>query len=216
MYDTPEATFALDLATPALVLVLATTLAGWLARWKPRLVLVDCLVRWLPDYYSYEVRARLYRWAGCQFGPGVQLYGRLHLYGRDWHTTHLSVGAGSNIAPQCVLGLDHPIRIGRTVGLAPFVRVVTALTDGPLLSAALVRTAGARPVGSVWIDDGAVVMTGATILPGVRIGRGAIVGAGAVVTRDVLPNTFVGGVPAELIRHLPEGPLEQTAAPERR
>jgi acetyltransferase-like isoleucine patch superfamily enzyme len=62
-------------------------------------------------------------------------------------------------------------------------------------------------VGPVRIEDGAVVMTGATILPGVTVGRGAIIGAGAVVASDVAPNTFVGGVPARLIRELSEGPI---------
>ena len=40
---------------------------------------------------------------------------------------------------------------------------------------------------NVWIGASAVV------LPGVRIGDGAIVAAGAVVTKDVPPNTVVGG-----------------------
>jgi acetyltransferase-like isoleucine patch superfamily enzyme len=52
-------------------------------------------------------------------------------------------------------------------------------------------------------------MTGVNVLPGVTIGRGAVVGAGAVVTKDVAPNTFVGGVPAKLIRTLPEGRPEE-------
>lgn len=39
-----------------------------------------------------------------------------------------------------------------------------------------------------------------TVLPGVTIGDGAIVAAGAVVTKDVPPNTIVGGVPAKIIR----------------
>ena len=43
---------------------------------------------------------------------------------------------------------------------------------------------------NVWI--GASV----TLVPGVTIGDGAIVAAGAVVTKDVEPNTVVGGVPA--------------------
>lgn len=46
----------------------------------------------------------------------------------------------------------------------------------------------------VWIGYEAVIMTGVTI------GDGAIIGTRAVVTKDVLPYTIVGGVPAKPIR----------------
>lgn len=46
----------------------------------------------------------------------------------------------------------------------------------------------------VWIGYEAV------ILSGVSIGDGAVIGCRAVVTRDVLPYTVVGGVPAKPIR----------------
>lgn len=39
-----------------------------------------------------------------------------------------------------------------------------------------------------------------TILSGVHIGDGCVVGAGAVVTKDILPYSIVGGVPAKVIR----------------
>ena len=41
-----------------------------------------------------------------------------------------------------------------------------------------------------------------TVLPGVTIGDNAIVAAGAVVTKDVEPNTVVGGVPAKIIKRI--------------
>jgi acetyltransferase-like isoleucine patch superfamily enzyme len=50
----------------------------------------------------------------------------------------------------------------------------------------------------------AAVGAGATILPGVEIGEGALVAAGAVVTKDVAPWTIVAGVPARVLREVPD------------
>jgi acetyltransferase-like isoleucine patch superfamily enzyme len=46
----------------------------------------------------------------------------------------------------------------------------------------------------VWIGANCI------ITPGVTIGEGAVVAAGSVVTKDVISNAVVGGVPAKLIR----------------
>ncbi len=52
----------------------------------------------------------------------------------------------------------------------------------------------------VHICRNAWIGAGATILPGVTVGENAVVAAGAVVTKDVAPNTVVGGNPAKLIK----------------
>lgn len=50
------------------------------------------------------------------------------------------------------------------------------------------------------IKKNAWIATGATILSGVTVGENAVVAAGAVVTHDVLENTVVAGVPAQVIK----------------
>ncbi len=54
----------------------------------------------------------------------------------------------------------------------------------------------------VRIRKNAWIGAGATILPGVTVGENAIVAAGAVVSKDVPPNTAVGGVPAKILKTL--------------
>ena len=62
--------------------------------------------------------------------------------------------------------------------------------------------------GPVIVEDDVWIGEGVCILPGVRIGKHAIIGANAVVTRDVPPNSVVGGIPAAVLFYLfdrPEG-----------
>ena len=59
-------------------------------------------------------------------------------------------------------------------------------------------------IGCIEIMDNCFIGTNSTIIGGVRIGPNAIVAAGSVVTKDVLPNSVVGGVPAKYICSLDE------------
>lgn len=54
-------------------------------------------------------------------------------------------------------------------------------------------------LGCIEIMDNVFIGANSTIIGGTRIGPNAIVAAGAVVTKDVPPNSVVGGVPAKYI-----------------
>src|ERR1700757_1631860 len=52
------------------------------------------------------------------------------------------------------------------------------------------------------IERNVWIAAGATIIGGVTVGENSVVAAGSVVTKDVLPNSFVGGNPAKVIRSI--------------
>ena len=114
------------------------------------------------------------------------------------HTTH---SLKLTIADNVTINLDGEVTIGKNVAIAPHVVIYTGSHKiGP----------GSMRIGDfqalpVTIEEGAWVRVGAVIVPGVTIGRGAVVAAGAVVLKDVPPNTYVEGNPAQVVRKLPWG-----------
>lgn len=100
------------------------------------------------------------------------------------------LNSGCRFQDQGGIRIGDDALIGHNVVIATL-NHATAPDERATLSPAPVR------LGSkVWIG------ANATILPGVTIGDGAIVAAGAVVSKDVAPNTIVGGVPARMIRQI--------------
>ena len=60
------------------------------------------------------------------------------------------------------------------------------------------KAAPVRIESDVWLGTRVIVLRGVTI------GRGSVVGAGAVVTRSIPPFVFAAGIPAQVIRSLPQ------------
>lgn len=92
------------------------------------------------------------------------------------------------------------VNIGNNVWIGPNTDIYTV--NHPLTaSGRRKRLAIAKPVkigDDVWIG-GKV-----TITPGVTIGSNVVIAAGAVVTKDIPSNSLAGGVPARIIKSLPE------------
>lgn len=92
-------------------------------------------------------------------------------------------------------GLD----IGDDVMIGPNVSLITS--GHPLEPSQRRASVVAKPIvieRNVWIA------AGATIIGGVTVGENSVVAAGSVVTKDVPPNTLVGGNPARVIRSIAE------------
>jgi len=144
-----------------------------------------------------RLRALLYRNLGCRIGPGVLLGGPI-TFGMGSSLSNLRIGARCFLNSPLYVDAAAPVTLGEGVSLGHHVVIITAdhAVGPPEFRAGRVQPA------PVTIGNGAWIAAGVTLLPGVTIGAGAVVAAGAVVTKDVLPNTLVGGVPARLIRPL--------------
>lgn len=92
----------------------------------------------------------------------------------------VSIGAGTLLAPQCVLAASQHL-VDHT-------------------SSCAIRFNGETARG-ISIGEGAWLGAGVVVLDGVRIGDGAVVGAGAVVTKDLPEYSVSVGVPCRIIRN---------------
>lgn len=106
----------------------------------------------------------------------------------------VKIGKNVMIMNNCLMMSRGGITIDDDVMIAANAQLISNnhdLHDHPLLLC--------KPVH---ICRNAWIGAGATILPGVTVGENAVVAAGAVVTKDVAPNTIVGGNPAKFIKNI--------------
>jgi len=160
--------------------------------------LLKVIAFFMPGSCFERTRTALCRAYGLNIARGALFLGLPIFAGSGDLRRDFTVGETSIINWPAYFELSNKITIGSRVAIGPNTSFITSTHDiGDSLSrAAKLKTA------PIVLEDGVWIGAGATILPGVTVGRGAIVAAGAVVTRDVPPNTLVGGVPARHIRNL--------------
>jgi acetyltransferase-like isoleucine patch superfamily enzyme len=113
--------------------------------------------------------------------------------------TEIRVGRGVFVNQNCTFYDLGGIDIGDEVMIGPNVSLITS--GHPIEPSRRRDGVTAAPIvigRNVWLA------AGVTVIGGVTIGENSVVAAGAVVTKDVPPNTLVGGNPAQVIRSIVE------------
>lgn len=116
----------------------------------------------------------------------------------EYSESFFTIGEHSYIGPNAVLGPSGGIEIGSYVLIGPGLTIISENHRFDDLDRSIYEQ-GVEP-GKVVIADNCWIASNVTILAGVILGEGCVVAAGAVVTRDVPPQSVVGGVPARVLR----------------
>lgn len=147
------------------------------------------------DVLNYELREKIIRELFGTVGENPVV---LPVFNCD---NGKNIHVGDNfLANYNVTILDiREVFIGHDVMIGPNTLITTV--NHPLNPVGRRKHLGiAKPVkigNDVWLGGNV------TILPGVTIGNNVVVAAGAIVTKDVADNSLVGGVPAKLIKNIP-------------
>lgn len=142
-------------------------------------------------------RARLLRKVGLDVAEGAVIWPGMKLT----HRPQLKIETRTNVSAGCHIAGRGLLTIRTGVAIGPGVTIITSTHQlGPPS-----RRAGPVTHAPVLIEEGSWIGGGVMILAGVTIGRGAVVAAKSLVTKDVPPNTLVGGTPARVIRELDAG-----------
>jgi UDP-2-acetamido-3-amino-2,3-dideoxy-glucuronate N-acetyltransferase len=143
---------------------------------------------------------------GAQIGDHFFCKSKLEIecsvFGHLKSFSNLSIGNSCGIARNVYLDLSEKIILEDYSVLGPQSRILThsSLADKPL------KKVFPCLFSQVLIGKGSWVGANVTILPGVTIGQFSVIAAGSVVTKDVAPFTLVAGVPAKVLRKIPNLP----------
>ena len=139
-----------------------------------------------------EIRALIAKLTGREVDEGFHLFPPFYSdCGKNIHLgKRVTINAGCCFQDQGGIEIGDDVLIGHQVVITTINHDLHPLRRGNMTPAPV-------KIGKkVWIGSHA------TILPGVTVGNGAVIAAGAVVTKDVPPNTVVGGVPAKVIKEI--------------
>jgi acetyltransferase-like isoleucine patch superfamily enzyme len=140
-----------------------------------------------------KIRALFSELIGKKVHESFLLFPPFYTAGGD----EICVGRNVFVNQNCTFYDLGGLNIADDVMIGPNVSILTA--GHPLEPSRRRAATIGKPIAiqkNVWIA------AGATIIGGVTVGENSVVAAGAVVTKNVPPNTLVGGNPARVIRSI--------------
>ena len=147
--------------------------------------------------------------AGAEIGAGAIVGDQAFVRERARIGERTVVGRGSAVDNDVVVGAR--VRIQTSVYLTAFSLVEDDVFLGPCAMTtnddAMGRIARGTPLRGATLRRACRIGGGAVLTPGVEVGEEAFIAAGAVVTRDVPARAVVMGVPARVVREVPDEDL---------
>lgn len=146
-------------------------------------------------YSGLLIRYLLFSSLAAECGDNVTIHPGCYFY----NIRNIKVGNNVSFNQMCYVQGSGGIFIGSNVRLAHGVTIETESHKYDDIDVEIANQG--LKYKSVIIEDDVWIGAKATILYGRHICRGAIVGANAVVTKDVVSNAIVAGVPAKLVKY---------------
>jgi len=158
---------------------------------------------------------------GVLIGGNAVIHGDVRIGDGARIGDHAQIRDGARIGAGTTIGSFSSVDPGVTIGARVSVQTRCYITGGTVIEDDVFVGPGVTLTNDNTMDrhgpdkefEGPLLRRacrvggGSTICPGVEIGEEAFVAAGAVVTGDVAPRAVVVGVPARLLRQVPDEDL---------
>ena len=170
-----------------------------------------------PRLYLYGGMPLVMGPVSISMGTDIRLSGQTTITGKPTSSPapRLEIGNNVGIGWQTTIAVGSRIVLGDNVRIAG--RAFLAGYPGHPVDAAA-RAAGlpctSDQTGDIILEKDVWLATGVSVMAGVTIGEGTIVAAGSVVTKDLPAGVIAGGMPARIIRQLPNAEERRAAREE--